>query len=315
MKDPTTRRMTELKHEKVDQLSDEEKRNRSAELKALLRHWDKPNVDKDGMLCRTAPDRHQKQVVIPPSFRPLVYSELLVDMGHLGVERINDLVKDRFFWINMAEDIKHFTTNVCPCVKQKKPHVTKAAAMKPIRSAAPVELISMDFLHLEQCSGGFQYILVITNNISRFVQAYPTRNNEAKTAAEKLCNDFILRFDILGSILHDQGRGFQNGLLEHFSKLCSIQRLRTSPYHPQGNGQCERMNKTIINMFKTLVQKNKTSWKDHLNELVYAYNCTKHSTTGYSLFYLLFGRNPRLTVDLLLIHDTDETQRQTLYIT
>ena len=60
MKDPTTRRMIELKHEKVDQLSDEEKRNRSAELKALLRHWDKPNVDKDGMLCRTAPDRHQK---------------------------------------------------------------------------------------------------------------------------------------------------------------------------------------------------------------------------------------------------------------
>ena len=67
-------------------------------------------------------------------------------------------------------------------------------------------------------------------------------------------------------------------------------------------------------MLKALVQENETSWKDHLNKLVYAYNCTKHLTIGYSPFYLLFERNPRLTVDLLLTHDTDETQHQTLYI-
>ena len=186
--------------------------------------------------------------------------------------------------------------------------------MKTIHSAAPMELISTDFLHLDQCSGGFQYILVITDNFSRFAQAYPTRNKEAKTATEKLYNDFILRFGALRSILHDQGRESENGLFKHFSKLCSIQQLRTSPYHPQGNGQCKRMNKIIVNMLKTLVQENKISWKDHLSKLVYAYNCTKHSTTGYSPFYLLFGRNPRLPVDLLLTHDTDETQRQTLYI-
>ena len=97
MKDPTIRRMIELKHKNVDQLSDEGKTKDSAEVKALLRHWDKLNVDKNGMLCRTAPDRHQKQVVMPPSFRPLVYSELHVDMGHLRAERVIDLAKDRFF--------------------------------------------------------------------------------------------------------------------------------------------------------------------------------------------------------------------------
>ena len=123
----------------------------------------------------------------------------------------------------MTEDIKHLTTNVCPCAKQKKPHITKAAHMKPIHSAAPIKLISMDFLNLEQCSGGFQYILVITDNFSRFSQAYPTLNKEAKTAAERLYNDFVLRFGDLGSILHDQGREFENGLFKHLSKLCSIQ--------------------------------------------------------------------------------------------
>ena len=67
-------------------------------------------------------------------------------------------------------------------------------------------------------------------------------------------------------------------------------------------------------MLKALVQENETSWKDHLNKLVYAYNCTKHSTTGYSPFYLLFGRIPRLPIDSLLTYDTDETQCQTSYI-
>ena len=92
MKDPTIIRMIELKHKNVDQLSDEEKRKESVEVKALLRHWNKLNVDKDGMLCRV--DRNQKQVVIPQSFRPLVYSELHVDKGHLGAERVTGLAKD-----------------------------------------------------------------------------------------------------------------------------------------------------------------------------------------------------------------------------
>ena len=122
----------------------------------------------------------------------------------------------------MAENIKILPTTFVHVLNKKKPHITKAALMKPIHSEAPMELISMEFLHLDQCFGGFQYILVITDNFSRFAQAYPTRNKEAKTAAEKLYNDFILRFGIPGNILHDQGREFENGLFKHLSKLCSI---------------------------------------------------------------------------------------------
>ena len=95
MKDPTIRGMTELKHENIDQLSNEEKRKELADVKTLLKHWDKCNIDMDGMLCRPAQGCHQKHVVIPPSFRPLVCSELLhVDVAHLVAERVNDLSKD-----------------------------------------------------------------------------------------------------------------------------------------------------------------------------------------------------------------------------
>ena len=313
--DPVIKKVIELKMKNKDQLSNEERKHLSPAIKDLVRHWENLDINESGLLIRTSPDKKQKQVVIPSSIRPIIYSGLHVNMGHLGADRVIELAKDRCFWPRMDEDIQHFTTKVCQCVKQKKPHISQVAyAMKPIQSAAPMELISIDFLHLDTCSGGYQYILVITDNFSRFSQAYPTRNKEAKTAAEKLYNDFILRFGIPGKILHDQGKEFENSLFKQLSKLCGIKRLRTTPYHPEGNGQCERMNKTIISMLKTLTEANKSSWKDHINKIVYAYNCTKHSTTGCSPYYLLFGRKPRLPIDLLLAPDTNATQHQSKYM-
>ena len=191
----------------------------------------------------------------------------------------------------MKEEVRHFINHQCPCVIRKKPHIQSKTSLLPTTSSAPLEIIGIDFLHLEKSSGGFEYILLITDHFIRYTQAYSTRNKTAKTAATHLYSNFFLRFGTPSQLLHDQGGQFKNAIFKYLVNLLGIQNLRTTPYHPETNELTERMNQTVLAMLRTLPEKYKTSWKDHVNKVVHAYNCTKHSSTGFSPYYLMFGRN------------------------
>ena len=119
------------------------------------------------------------------------------------------------------------------------------------------------------------------------------------TVAEKLNNDFILRLGFLEKLHHDQGGEFENQLFKQLEKLCGISHSRTTPYYPQ------RFNRTLLSMLQTLLETQKSHWKDHLQKMVHAYHCMRHESTRFSPFYLLFGRHPWLPIDLVLnMNDT-----------
>ena len=279
-------------------LSTKELKQCPADVISLLKNWSKLRIDNKGILCRVSGNR--RQVILPKGLRELVYKELHSKMGHLGVDRVTDLARERCFWPHMARDIQDFITKKCKCLIDKRPNVGKDTPMGTITSSSPLELVSIDFVHLETASGGYQYILTVVDHYTRFLQTYATRNKSALTAAKILYNEYIPRFGIPEKILHDQGTEFNNKLFKELNALCGIKQLRTTPYHPMGNGQCERMNGTILSMLRTLEESQKSKWKEHLTKLNHAYNCTRNSATGFSPFYLMFGREPRLPIDAIL---------------
>ena len=86
--------------------------------------------------------------------------------------------------------------------------------------------------------------------------------------------------------------------MRNLCQVAGVKKLRTSPYQPQTNGQCEHFNSTLLNMLWTLTPEQKKDWKSHVPALVHAYNCNKNAATGFSLYYLVFGREPRLPGDV-----------------
>ena len=201
-------------------------------------------INDDLLLRRTAT---HNQIVLPLKLRDMVYKQLHDDMGHLGTDRVLELARKRFYWPGMQRDIDEYIHSRCRCIKQRKPNRNQQAPLQNILTSEPLELLTVDFLHLEKGSGGYEYILVVVDHFSKFAQAYPTRNKNTLTVA-KHYDDFILRFGIPNQLLSDQGGEFESKIIHGISKLMGVKKIRTTPYHPQTNGLCERMNRTILHM-------------------------------------------------------------------
>ena len=214
----------------------------------------------------------------------------------------------------MKKSIENFIRKRCRCIISKKPNVPERAPMVPITSTFPFELVSIDYLHLDRAQGGYEYALVCCDHFTKFVQVYATKNKSGLAAAEKVFNDLVLKFGFPKRIHHDQGKEFNNNLFKRLHQLSGTSASKTTPYHPMGDGQTERMNRTIINILKTLGDKEKKEWAKHLPKLTFAYNVTVNKTTGYSPYYLMFGRSPRLPIDSVFEFEPNEGEKHKLQV-
>ena len=119
----------------------------------------------------------------------------------------------------------------------------------------------MDYLKIEPSKGNIENVLVITDHFTRYAQAFPSKTQTALTTAKLLWNNFILHYGFSEKIISDQGRNFESELIGHLCQLAGVQKLGTSPYHPQTNRQCERFNGTLLNMLGTLTPEQKRTGK------------------------------------------------------
>ena len=283
----------------VAQKSPPDRNQLPLEARPLVRYFDKLSIV-SGALYRTVliNDESVRQIVLPVTFRREVLQILHDRMGHMGRDRTMHLLKERFFWPGMTKDVDLYISRCRRCIQRKKPD--SKAPLVPITTTQPLEIVSLDHLTLEPSKGGFQHILVMTDLFTRYAVAIPVRNLSASATAKALVDNFVVHYGIPQRIHSDQGGAFESRLIGELCKLLGISKSRTTAYHPEGNGVTERFNRSLLGMLGTLEPKDKLDWKSQIAPLVHAYNCTPHSATSYSPYFLMFGRHPNLPIDVAM---------------
>ncbi|XP_075443550.1 uncharacterized protein LOC142487700 [Ascaphus truei] len=170
---------------------------------------------------------------------------------------------------------------------------------------------------------GLRPVAYISRSLTPSEQKYPVHKLEflaLKWAITEKLHDYLygVTFEVRtdnnpltyintsAKLVHsDQGRDFESTLIRELLKMLNIAKSRTTPYHPEGDALPKRFNRTLLDMLGTLKGMQKTEWSRHVETLVHAYNCTRHESTGFSPYFLMFGREARLPVDVRLRVSTD----------
>jgi transposase InsO family protein len=249
------------------------------------------------------------QLVLPKRYQHQALVACHDEVGHLGCERTIDLLRNRFFWPFMQDDAKQHVASCQRCQKFKAK--TPKVEMKVIKATYPLELVHIDFLLIEsgRNDAKIENILIVTDHFTGYAQAFVTTSQTAVIVAKVLWEKYFVHYGFPTSIISDQGANFESSLISELCKLVGTRKIRTTPYHPQGNGQCERFNSTLISMLGTLPPDCKTSWPQYVSTMTHAYNCTKSNATGFSPFFLMFGRKPVLPIDLLFGQKNSEENK------
>ena len=249
------------------------------------------------------------QFVVPQRHRGAALDGCHREAAHQGQRRSTALMQERFWWPGMTQDLRNHIKKCGHCRKYEA--APPVMPMKPLACSGPGELLRVDFTSIEETvplkeDPVIRNVLVLQDHFSKYVVAYVVKDQTARTAAETLRNGYFGLFCAPAYLVSDQGKAFTGHVITHLCELYRVQKLRTLPYHAQTNGQVERMNQTIIHMIGKLEEDRKACWSEHLPELLLAYNATHSTVTGYSPYYLLFSRRPRIPVDYLFptLHDS-----------
>ena len=288
-----------------------ERTHESAEVMYLLKSWDKLAI-RAGVLYRVAKNVVTKrkifQYVVPTSMRRRVLQGVHDEAGHQGQQRTLYLTRQRFFWRGLEKDVREYVRCCRRCGVSKSPDPEARAPLENIVTSAPLELVCIDFWSAEDYSNKSLDVLVVTDHFTKLAHAFICPNQSAKAVAHQLWFNYFFVYGMPHRIHSDRGANFESALIAELLSVAGIEKSHTTPYHPMGNGSCERMNRTLGNMIRALPARAKSRWPQALKSLTFAYNSTLHETTGFAPFLLMFGRTPRLPVDIIfgsVLEDSD----------
>ena len=197
------------------------------------------------------------------------------------------------------------------CFKSKPANRKRRFPMQSYTAGEPMERMAIDVMgELPLTTDGNKCILVVMCYFTKFVHIIPIPDQTAKTVATAMVKEVFTRFGLCRFLHSDRGTNFLSEIFSETCKLFGVERTATTPWHPQSDGMVERMNRTLGSLLRVFGDQNQDSWDTLLPLCALAYNASRHASTHYSPNFLMFGRDFRVPLELVLPTPEDDDPEQ-----
>lgn len=283
----------------------ESSRDLSPDEKTYFNSFDRLSLI-NGLLHRTWDNTTDKNVVnllcIPQSLqdRTIALCHDVPMSGHYGKNKTVSKLTSRFYFPKLRHKVELYIDNCNTCLKKAKNRKTPKAPLKPFVASYPNDVVQIDIVESLPPVNGYHAILTIIDRFTMYAEAIPLRSTTVDVVARAVLNHYISRHGIPTAIHSDRGGSVHTAdLIQALYKLMGIEKTVTTAYRPQSNGGVERFNGTLKGLLWSYCQENPRNWLACLDQVLFAYRTTVHSSTGYSPFFLRYGTHPRLPVDVI----------------
>ena len=288
--------------------TDEEKRQWEQEVSAIVTETTSRGrtIVYDGVLqVKPLDDRHPNwQYLVPDSLKRNVIELYHDSMGHPGAERTAETIKLAYWWYGISVDVENHVRRCKACARRKAYNNCAAVPIQEYDSPTmPWQRAHIDITgKLITSTKGNKYVLVIKDALTRFVETAPLRSKTAEEVAKAFIHLIIYRHGSVRQLVSDNGGEFDNALWAQVTQLLQIDHTTTSPYNPRANGLAENHMRTLKDAIGIYCDESQKDWDEHLEGTTMSYNTTVNSQTGYTPYYMMYGREARLPSESWLRH-------------
>ena len=239
-------------------------------------------------------DGRQMLLIPSPSERDRLVQKIHRDMGHFGIHRVLDRLKKNYWWKGMDETVKRVIQACVPCARAKAGFRVSSTELQPLRLSGVMFRWGIDFAGpLPITSRGNRYVLVCIEHCTKWVELIPLPSKASVYVARAFLENVISRYGVPGEVLTDQGTEFQGEFHTLLNKQEITHRV-ISRDNPQADGLAERMVHTLKQSLRKCLLDNTwgVPWDSILPYVAMGYRVSKQKSTGYSPYFLLYGRQP-----------------------
>lgn len=279
---------------------------------------DNCSIHKNGCLYFRKVDGSKKAkdlLLIPEKLRQLIFTALhenCITGGHFNWKKTTAKIERAYYWSGLAKDIYQLC-RACELCQRKLARTSNKEELRIVNTRYINARVHIDLAgpyHMSEA--GNKYIVCLIDHFSKFAVTAAVPDCKATTVAHKVLTEYILRYGAMRELVSDNATTFTAEVATEIGKLLAIDKYFTTPYHHEGNGECERMFATLQPMLRTYIQDNIQQWDVWLPSITFAYNTSVHSSTAETPFFIMHGREPVLSLELLLrTHEEQHIPRDT----